>query len=394
MRKEKVVILSGNFGDGHRQAAQAVRKFVERSRPNAEAIVIDFMELAHPHIHSLSRYIYMQGIQKFPSIYGFVYNKTRSADSMFGSLLKKTNRLGLSRLMKQINAIQPSVIVSTFPLASGALSELKEHGLLRIPTMTVITDHTSHSYWVYPHTDKYIVGSEKVRQELYEIGVGLDQVEVAGIPVRDEFKEAYDRNSLMMKHGLNPNKPVVLMMGGGCGLMGAELVKKIHTFEYLKESVQFLVICGSNERVRLQLEESVIGSKHDFRIMGYIDYVHELMAIADTIVTKPGGLTISEAMTMQLPIVIYKPLPGQEEDNARFLLESGAAMQAESLDDLVCKLSGLFHNPMMLEAMRMRLTQLYEPLSSTDIADIVFSVEASHTHRYADRLAGNVTYVM
>lgn len=372
MSKEKIIILMGNFGDGHRQAAHAVRKFLENRKPNAEVMIVDFMELAHPYIHSISRYFFIQGLKLFPSIYGYVYNKTREVN-LLSVMLKKMNRFGMGRLLRLLQDERPTVVVSTFPLASGTMSILKSVGLVQVPTMTVITDHTDHSYWLYPHTDKYIVGSDVVRNGLIRSGISPEQIEVTGIPVRQEFRQNYNKEFLMQKHGLDPTKPVVMIMGGGCGLFGGELVKRMKDLDQLHCEAQFLVVCGSNERMRQQLLDSSAGSKHRFIIMGYVDFIHELMAVSDLIITKPGGLTISEAMAMQLPMLLFKPLPGQEEDNARFLLRSGVAMQADTLTDLIFTLNHGLMNPDLLQIMRQKLALLNQQTAGIDVADIVFN---------------------
>jgi len=368
---EKILILTGNFGDGHRQAAIAVQKFLMNRKPNAEVEVVDFMELAHPLTHAVSRYFFIQSLKMFPSFYGYVYNKTRRTNQL-SMLLKKTNRLGMGRLLKLLQDVRPTTVVSTFPLASGTMSVLKAQGLTDVRTMTVITDHTDHGYWVYPYTDKYIVGSEIVRDKLAARDVPRDRIDVTGIPVRQEFREQYDRYALARKHGLNPAQPIALIMGGGCGLFGGELLKHIQSLEMLSTRMQFLIVCGSNERLRQQLKEATANSRHTYVITGYIDFVHEFMAIADLLVTKPGGLTSSEAMAMGLPMLICKPLPGQEEDNERFLLQEGVALRIDAESDLFATLERVARDPGLLRGMRERMIALHRSSSKVDIADAVF----------------------
>jgi processive 1,2-diacylglycerol beta-glucosyltransferase len=372
---DRIVILTGNYGDGHRQAAHAVRKYLEDRKPNAEVMVVDFMELAHPLTHHVSRYVFIEGLKRFPSVYGYIFNKTREANS-WSSLLKKTNRLGAARLLKFLEEVRPTLVVSTFPNAAGAVESLKAYGLTRVPTMTVITDLTVHSLWVYPDTDKYIVGSEDVRDRLIARGVPRYRIDVTGIPVRQEFLKQYDREALSRKHGLSSKLATALIMGGGCGLFGGDLVKQMQLLESLEQEMQFIVVCGSNERLRQQLLDYSQKSKHRFIVTGYIDYVHEMMAVADLIVTKPGGLTISEAMAMKLPMLLCKPLPGQEEDNARFLMQAGVGMRVEAINELPIALGLILSDKALLQTMRERMAELHIRSTSIDVADAVLGVGA------------------
>jgi len=395
--KDRIVILTGNYGDGHRQAALAVQNYLKDRKPNAEVMVVDFMALAHPLTHSMSRYVFIEGLKRFPSIYGYIFNKTRETNS-WSALLKKANRIGAGRLLKFLEEVRPTLVVSTFPNAACAIESLKAYGLTRVPTMTVITDLTVHSFWVYPDTNKYIVGSEDVRDRLIASGVSASRIEVTGIPVRQEFLANYDREALARKHGLDPKLPTALIMGGGCGLFGGDLVKHMQSLELMSRQMQFIVVCGSNERLRQQMTEYAQKSKHRFMVTGYIDYVHEVMAISDLIVTKPGGLTISEAMAMRLPMVLFKPLPGQEEDNARFLLQAGVGVRIEDISELPLQLGRIMSDAELLSEMRERMAELHARSRAVDVADAVLGVDAPAllgTASLADeRLEEPVRYVM
>jgi processive 1,2-diacylglycerol beta-glucosyltransferase len=349
MRNEKILILYSNYGDGHQQAAKAICDTLTRTHPNMEGILVDFMELTHPHVHPISRYCFIQGVKKFPSAYGFLFKQSRN-ENLFSSILKKINGLGLGRLVKLIQKTSPSMVVSTFPLAAGAMSKLKVYGLINVPTTTIITDHTDHSSWIYPCTDHYIVGSDFVKQALQSYDTPSHQISVTGIPIRKEFNQSYSRIKLVQKHNLDPALPILLLMSGGYGFLGdgASLLKAL---DELPQIVQILIVCGRNQQLERVLLDKVSQSKHNVHIKGYIDYVHEFMVIADLMVTKPGGLTISEALAMNLPMVLYKPIPGQEQDNARFLLQAGVAKQADNLTNLIEQIANVLQSPDQLSEM-------------------------------------------
>lgn len=373
----KMLILSGSLGDGHKQAANALREAsrLYPSEVEVETLVVDFMEWTHPHLHSLGRYLYIQGVRKFPSVYGYLFQKTRRPNSL-SDVLKRLKWFGLSRTIRLIENFQPDVIVSTFPVAAAAISNLKGHGLTTIPSVTVITDHTDHSYWVHNHTDQYIVGSGRVRESLIRLGVPEAKIAVTGIPIRPDFCRAYDRNVLFEKYGLQSDLPTILVMGGGFGMIGSGLVDLMQS-DVLSSPLQFIIVCGHNEKLKSQLTAALAESKHRIMITGFIDHVHELMAISDLIITKPGGLTTSEAIALELPMLLYKPLPGQEQDNAAYLLQAGLAMQADNEGDLFAKLTEAMEDSRMLAAMRMKAKQMQGKRAAYQALDTILHTRTS-----------------
>ncbi|MFC6604556.1 hypothetical protein ACFQDF_28270 [Ectobacillus funiculus] len=149
-------------------------------------------------------------------------------------------------MLKLIEEIQPTVVVSTFPLAAAVMSKLKSYGLTDIPTVTTITDHTDHSCWIYPFTDQYIVGSGVVRDSLKSLGVEESRIAVTGIPIRQQFSQTFQREEILKKYGLDPHLPTLLMMGGGCGMIG-DGNSTIQEIDALPEPIQLIIVCGHNE---------------------------------------------------------------------------------------------------------------------------------------------------
>lgn len=365
---ETILILSGNYGDGHLQAAYAIRAAARLRKPDVKTVVMDFMKWNHPYIHPISRYLYVRGIQRFPSVYGYLFQKTRDTHS--SAFLKTFNRFGMKRMLKLLHEVQPSIVVSTFPFAAAAMSMLKAYGLTDVPTVTIITDHTDHSYWIHPLTDRYIVGSDFVRQALRRTGIGESQIAVTGIPIRPEFSQPYSRALLKTKFGLQPELPTVLLIGGGQGIFGDGLF----TLDRFPERLQLIVVCGHNSRLLQKLTEYADRSKHRILLTGYVNYIHELMIVSDLIITKPGGLTTSEAIAMELPMLFYKPLPGQEQDNARVLLQAGVAMQAGNIEELQSVLAEVLQNPYLLWEMRQKARQFQTKWAAFDALEVILQV--------------------
>ncbi|NRD79297.1 1,2-diacylglycerol 3-glucosyltransferase [Bacillus sp. BRMEA1] len=359
--KDKILILSAGFGDGHKQVANAIGEAVELSLPNVEPINLDIMEWLHPHLYPLSTFVYKRVIKNFPQFYSYLYKRTRERNPL-SIKLHTLFTLGMGSMLEIIREINPTAVVSTYPFAAGIMSKLKEQGLIDIPIVTVITDFTDHSYWLHPYTDQYIVGSEEVMQRLISLGIDSEKINYTGIPVRPKFTTSQPRELLARKYDLDPNQFTILIMGGGDGFIGKG-VSTFQSLEQLPSGTQFIIICGRNKKLRKQLEEELKGTKHTFRIMGYCENVQELMAVSDLMISKPGGVTTSEAMAMELPLFIYRPLPGQEEDNARYLVKLGLAILVENEHDLVCKIGMALSDEQILKSMKQR-SRIYQNKTS------------------------------
>lgn len=346
----KILILSGDLGDGHIQAAGALAEAARQYGPEAQTVLINFSAVTHPKLHPVGRYFYTKWVTRFPLVYGYLFQKTRG-ENLMSQLFRKTKFYTLSRLEKLIQEVGPTVIVTTFPPAAAGISMLKENGLSGVPTVTVITDHTDHSYWLHPYTDRYIVSSERVRDALIRHGIQESQIAVTGIPIRPQFGLPLDRMKLRDKLALDRNRPVVLLMGGGLGMIAKESSSLLLSGEIAVDA-QFVLICGRNRKLRESLAKELAGSKHSITITGYVDNVHEWMAAADLLITKPGGLTTSEAIASGLPMLLYKPLPGQETDNSAFLVEAGVAVEAGDEKELAALLNTLLVSPEQLAGLR------------------------------------------
>jgi processive 1,2-diacylglycerol beta-glucosyltransferase len=372
-KKDKVLFLFGSYGDGHKQVAFALHEAIELGLPYVESIVLDVTKWIHPYLHPINQFFYRQGLVKFPSAYGYLFQKTRKVGTI-SVLLKNVLSHGTSRILTLLQEVQPSVVVSTFPMAAGIISKLKSDGLTNIPAVTVITDHTDHSYWIHPYTDQYIVGSHDTRHSLVQLGISNSQISVTGIPIRSDFCKSYDRQRLAIKHGLDPAKPTVLVMGGGYGMIGDGLTTLL-SLNAITKPIQLIVVCGQNEHLKNLLQKKLRDSRHSTLLTGYINYVHELMAVSDIMVTKPGGVTTYEAMAMELPMLLYKPIPGQEQDNARFLVNAGVAMLAENPLDLAGKLSDTLFNPCVLSEMKNNIKRLHPKGSTWDALSAVIQTK-------------------
>jgi processive 1,2-diacylglycerol beta-glucosyltransferase len=320
-----ILILSASYGGGHNQVARALTQALQIQTPGIKIITVDYSELLVPLFSRLTQFGYTQSLRHFPVGYALYYQATGkiSPDSFWQ---KSLNRMGYTELIMLVNRLRPKVIISTFPLPAGVLSKMKSTGNLNVPNVTVITDISVHSQWVHPHTDLYLVGSDEVVSGLIARGILPEKIAVTGIPVLPVFQKKFDHHKVRKEFGLQPDTKLVLFMGGSEGVFGTtnfhDLLKNIRT------PVEAVVITGSNRELYEKLTTLNLHYPQ-IKIHSYVENVAGLMEVADILVTKAGGISISEALAKGLPMVIYKPSPGQEEANAAYLRDHRAAIVAK-----------------------------------------------------------------
>jgi processive 1,2-diacylglycerol beta-glucosyltransferase len=364
-KQRKIFILYARFGEGHWQAASALRHSFAR-QGTAEVKLIDLLAESHPFINEVSRFVYNKSYNVLPQVYGWVYEATKGmkSDSMFANWLHSFGSLTLQKL---VESEQPDAIVHTFPIL--VLPFVAQRMGRKIPMFNVVTDFDLHLRWVHPDVDKYYVATEDLSEQLRELGVAPERIQASGIPTRSSLSANEVRASAAYSYGLVPNKPIVLVMAAANATLAdtGELCRKLTE----RCKVQVAIVCGRNRTLEGALTE-YFEFNSDVSVLGYVDRMNELMAISTCIITKPGGLTLSEAINSLLPIFLYRPVPGQERNNARYLESKGAAFIGYSSDQLITAIDEVLNNPGRLAEVQLALHELRKNGASDSIAlDIV-----------------------
>lgn len=352
LKKLRVLVFSATFGNGHLRAAEAVIEGIRLKQPSAEVIHLDFGDFLSKRVNTMVKNVYSEMIKRTPKLWGRLYYKTSRVQprSMVQRLL---NQLGRNDFLKYIDVFEPDLIVCTYPTVSSILAELRLEEIIHVPLITVITDFTAHSLWVHPGVDRYIVACTEVKEILVSWGIDIQRIHVTGIPISPRFDGSFDSQQIIRKLGLDPALPIFLVMGGAYG--GLKSTKRI--CKKLADSivpVQSIIVCGKNRKLFRSLEEVSVQSVNPIVRLGFVHNVEELMTVSKLIITKAGGLTVSEALTKHLPLVIFKPIPGQEDGNAQFVQRIGAGHVASSEEELEQLLDYLLNHPEDIEKMRER----------------------------------------
>lgn len=335
--------------------------------------IVDYIRAVHPWLNQFTKYCYLKSVQVAPALWGWFYRGTSQIQPT-SLIQRQLNSVGWEVMRRELTRWRPDLVVATFPTPAGVVSSLKLRGHIHVPLATVITDHAVHSQWIHPATDLYCVGSEEVRRGLLERGVPEARIRVTGIPIRQVFSIPQDVRKLRHKYGVTEGVPVVLVMGGAYGVMSdvEDICRELFHYPH---PVQVMVVCGRNERLRQQLRPQALHARHPVRVFGFVEMIHELMAIADLMITKAGGLTISEAIAMELPMLIYRPIPGQEEANAAYLTQTGVAVHAKSRREVSALLRDLLvERPERRARMRDQMRALRRPRAADDIAEQLCSL--------------------
>jgi processive 1,2-diacylglycerol beta-glucosyltransferase len=366
----RVAILHATAGSGHKSAAQALAAAIARRGAGAVVREVDTLVFASRLYRTTYAASYNAMAARAPRLWGALYHSWALAPVNKGTAPVRLalDRLNLRRLVRVVERQRPDAIVCTHFLPVEALSPRRGRGSLRVPLFCVITDFAAHPFWAFPHVDRYFVASDEVALELSEQGVPRERIEVTGIPVDPRFATAVGREAARQRLGLDPERPVVLLMGGGSGVGPlAELAERLLG---LPARPQVVVVCGSNERLRARLGAlaRARNAPSDLVALGFSRDVDVLLEACDLLVGKAGGLTCSEALIKGAPLVIFKPTPGQEVRNAEYLERRGAAVHADDVSDVEATVRRWLDDPVEIARRREAALRLAKPHAAETIA--------------------------
>lgn len=343
MTKKKVLILSASIGTGHTQAARAVEEYIRTLPEECAVEQLDFLSNDSLSIDNIVKETYIKILDVFPMLYDLMYYS--SQEQKKGSAVKTLFSWGLKRRMQHIlEAKKPDVLVCTHPFPAGAAALLKRQHRMDIPLVGVITDFAIHQLWVYPQLDLYCVAASQLKDELAGYGIDRNKILVSGIPVRQAFQ--YHRWVHDKAYRQHKN---ILIMGGGLGM--GSMKEVVQQLDAVPGFDSFTVVTGYNADLYDELSAIKGQLTHPMTVLGYTNQIPELMEQASLLVTKPGALTCTEAATVQVPLLLYKAIPGQEEANASYMQGKGCAVWVQDAGQLVPTVTELFAHPEKLEAM-------------------------------------------
>lgn len=284
------------------------------------------------------------------------------------------NILILKKFCALIEEFKPDAIVSTQLFPNMIMAKLKTQGKVTCPLIGVITDFGVHSFWVHKEIDCYVVGSEEVKEELIKYGIESDRINVYGIPISPNFAQRKNKERLREQFGLDDKKITILIMGGGVGIGITRLLEMEDYKKITKLPIQAIVVCGNNDKLNDEIQEYKSSIQIPIILYKYVSNIDEIMAVSDIIITKPGGLTVSESLASGLLIIILDVLPGQEEHNRKYLLKHKIAIDLTHEKNIADSFNRLIENQEELRKMRLHSRRLGKPRSAQKTASKILSL--------------------
>jgi len=367
----RILVLSAAVGAGHLRAAEAVEGALRKLAPEAEIRNVDILQLTNKGFKKLIGDMYLELVNRAPHVLGYLYDafdRIPDHENPWRDKLRQAmDRVNLRALTHLLVDEPWDCFVSTHFLPAEIIAGLKTQGILKVPQITVPTDFDTHRLWVNQPCERYFTATVEGAEYLAGFGVPRDTITPSGIPIQPVFADLPERDWCLQEHGLQGENPVVLQMSGGFGVGPVEQIMR--SILEVERPLELVVVTGRNAELAAELGRVEVPKRHRVKIQGFTKRIHELMRVADVIVSKPGGLTTSETLACGAAMVVVNPIPGQESRNSDFLLEEGAAVKANNLSTLSWKLRRLFADEERLAGLKARARELGRPRAAFDVAE-------------------------
>lgn len=370
----KILIFYASYGGGHLSAARSIQDYFNDNYSEHTTKLVDCMKYVNKPFEKMSTAAYRGMAKKAPWVWGKIYDKSQKG--ALAHISSRSNTIMAIKLLKLLRAEQPDLIISTHPFSSQMCNYLKRKGKIESKIATVMTDFAPHDQWLVgkEYTDFFFVANSKMKEYLINQNINESKIFVTGIPISNRFLQQFDKIDIFNSFGLNPLKQTILFFAGGeFGLGKSQTLDVFKCLVNNFKDIQLIAIAGKNEKMQKSFAEYVKehSKENTIKVLAFTDKVPELMHISNLVITKPGGLTITESLASNLPIIVINPIPGQEEENAEYLEEKGIAVWIRKHDDPKTILTELLNDEEKLKEMQKNTSLLANKYSTRDICEIL-----------------------
>ncbi|MFH1062637.1 MAG: glycosyltransferase [Candidatus Omnitrophota bacterium] len=363
----KVFIIHATAGAGHKKAAEALyNSFIKLNVAQTEVKNIDILDHTNVLFKKAYPEVYIFLVSYVPWLWGIIFHLLNYPllKPIINRIRYFFNSLHGAPIIKYVKEQQPDVIICEHFMAAQLMAVLKTKGLIKGTVICGVTDFGVHQFWVNTGIDYYLVASQSTKEELLAMGVKEDKIRITGIPIEDKFAKNTDQNQLRIKLGLELNKFTVLVTSGGFGV--GPIKKIVDKLDNMDRDLQIAVVCGKNADMYEYFKTAIFKKK--VQANGFINNMHEFMECADLIITKSGGLTVSESLAKGLPMLIIKPIPGQETRNAEIIEKYNIGKRLADVNSVAAYIEDLLKDDQKkLNQMKENAKKLARPNAAEEI---------------------------
>lgn len=370
---KKIIVLYASVGGGHFKAAEGIKNYILDNYKNCEVQMIDALKYTNKIVDKIVIKSYVNMAKYSPKMWGEIYKFSEKQYSP-ATFSNAVQMILSNKLLALLEYEEPDIIISTHPFITEMVASLKKREKFDVELNVIITDYASHKFWELKpeYVNRYFVANNEMKAGLVFNGIDENKIFVTGIPVNPAFLNEYNKELIYKEFDLDPNLKTVLMFGGGeYGLSNVKDFFK--SLLAVNKDIQVIAIAGKNVKIQKMFKE--ISSEFDKKVivLGYTNKIPELMNISDFIISKPGGLTTTEILVSNVPFIIINPIPGQEEENARFLLNNGAAVRLYNAEKATPFFENFLNNDVRISHMKAMQKEIAKPNSTEDILKEILS---------------------
>ncbi len=361
-----VLFLTVSTGQGHTSCGRAIEANLKNE--GIKTYFLDVYGYIHPLFGKAISDIYLFASGKTPKLYGKYYDKEDFGKGSIVNVVSNFNKTIKSKIKKFIIKNRIDVVVCTHLFSGQIMTLLKDE--VDTVNIGIVTDYTIHPRWETTSLDCYVLADKSLKHLAMKKGIAQEKLLSCGIPVDMKFAEKHDKKEARKKLGFGDGNLIFVMMGS----MGYGNIEGI--IEEIEDSgieAEIAVVCGNNAKAKEIVEKTP--HKNKFHAFGYVDNVDEFMDAADCIVTKPGGLSVTESLAKELPMIFVDPIPGQEDRNVEFLVNNGVGLAVSKSYSLSSALNLFFGDEVRRNEIKTAIKRLSKPYAARDISDFIKQLE-------------------
>lgn len=377
-----ILLFYASYGSGHLSAATAIEQYIRENYPDAKTLKIDCVEYINKSINKISTSAYKSIILKTPVLWGQVYKLLKN-DTIL-DITQFSNRFMAKKIFTLFEDFEPDLVISCHPLGGQITSFLKSHKKTNCKLATVMTDFASHKQWLIgkDYTDYFFVSNIEMKTSLISEGIYPNKIYVSGIPISPNFYKNYDKENIYKSLNIAKNKKNIIFFGGGSlGLSSSSNIQAILTslLQATDESHQIIIISGKNQKLYNDFQKTINNTYHksQIKLIDFTTELPELLPITSFVITKPGGLTITECISTNVPIILINTIPGQEKENAQYIADNKMGIWIKTNKPTSEYFQEIFNDTKLIEEIKENQKKYSHINSTKNICDILINENKS-----------------